>query len=155
MISQTSEYALRAVVYLAQRGEGPAVAQEISEATKVRTGYLQKILRMLSKHGILDAQRGIGGGFALAKPASSISLLDVLRATESDIPRIERCPLGIPGHVRLCALHRLLDDQAAQTERVFETTTIGDILRSQSSTGQLCGTRTGAVVPLTRPRQGK
>jgi Rrf2 family protein len=110
---------------------------------------------MLSRHGILDAQRGIGGGFALAKPASSITLLDVLRATESDIPRIERCPLGIPGHVRLCALHRLLDDQAAQTEHVFETTTIADIISDQSSTGKLCGTSTGAGVPLTRLNKGK
>lgn len=59
MITQTAEYALRAVVHLAGRAENrPASAQDISRATKVPVGYLQKILRMLAKARILTAQRG-------------------------------------------------------------------------------------------------
>ena len=83
MISQTTEYALRAVVFLASRPDRTAIsAQDISEATKVPVGYLQKILRSLAKEKILTAQRGSGGGFALAKVATSIRVLDVLHLSK-------------------------------------------------------------------------
>lgn len=139
MISQTSEYALRAIVHLAARPEiGPASAQEISEATRVPVGYLQKILRTLSRHGIVTAQRGSGGGFSLAKVPTAISVLDILRASDTPIARIERCPLGIPGHSRLCPLHHMLDAEIARTERTFAATSIADLLDSSSGVRSLC-----------------
>lgn len=139
MISQTSEYALRAIVHLAAREEAsPASAQEISEATRVPVGYLQKILRTLSRHGMVTAQRGSGGGFMLAKVPTAISVLDILRASDTPIARIERCPLGIPGHTRLCPLHQLLDAEIARTERTFAATSIADLLGSGGGVRSLC-----------------
>ena len=139
MISQTSEYALRAAVFLAARSDAtPASAHEISEATRVPLGYLQKILRMLSKHQILTAQRGAGGGFALAKVPTAISVLDVLKATDSQVQRIERCPLGIKGHTRLCSLHRMLDEELARAERTFASTSLGDLLAGRGGVRPLC-----------------
>ena len=141
MISQTSEYALRAIVHLAARAdEGPASAHAISDATRVPVGYLQKILRMLARADILTAQRGSGGGFALAKVPTAISVLDVLRATDTDIARIDRCPLGIKGHTRLCSLHHLLDSQIAQAEQTFARTTIADLLDGTGGVRPLCDT---------------
>ncbi len=139
MISQTSEYALRAAVFLAIRADDtPASAQEISEAVRVPVGFLQKILRMLARQGILTARRGANGGFALAKVPSAISVLDVLRASETEIPRITRCPLGIKGHTSLCSLHRLLDDELARAERTFASTTIEDLLDGSGGVRPLC-----------------
>jgi Rrf2 family protein len=139
MISQTSEYALRAAVFLAARADpAPASAQEISESIRVPVGFLQKILRMLARHQILSAQRGIGGGFALAKVPSAISVLDILRATDTQIPRIERCPLGIKGHTRLCPLHRLLDGEMARSERTFAATSLADLLDGEGGVRVLC-----------------
>ena len=138
MISQTSEYALRAVVHLAQRGGTPAVAQDISEATKVPVGYLHKILRQLARSGILVAQRGVGGGFMLARVPTAISVLDILRATDNVVPRIQRCPLGIKGHTQLCALHRMLDEQIAQAERTFSGTSIASLIESSDKIRPLC-----------------
>lgn len=139
MISQTAEYALRAVVHLAQADRAEhASAQEISESVQVPVGYLQKILRQLARAGILLAQRGSGGGFSLAKVPSAISVLDILRAVDSAPARIERCPLGIKGHTSLCTLHRLLDDQMANSERVFGATSIADLVRSADATKPLC-----------------
>ena len=149
MISQTSEYALRAAVHLAQRTEGPATAQDIAESIKVPVGYLQKILRMLARAGILSAQRGTGGGFTLAKVPTAISVLDVLSATDSGISRIERCPLGIKGHLTLCALHRLLDEQAASAEQVFSSTTIADLLTPVNGIRPLCETRAAASLTIS------
>jgi len=139
MLSQTSEYALRAAVFLASRPDDSLMsAQDISEAVIVPVGYLQKILRMLSKHGIVTAQRGSGGGFALAKLASAISVLDVLRASDTQIERIEKCPLGIKGHTTLCSLHKLLDTELARTERTFASTTLADLLDGEGGIRPLC-----------------
>jgi Rrf2 family protein len=150
MISQTSEYALRAVIFLAARPERNAAAsQEISEAIIVPVGFLQKILRMLSRHGILTAHRGKGGGFALAKVPSAISVLDVLKASDTQIQRIERCPLGIQGHTRLCSLHRLLDAEMSRVESTFATTSIGDLLDGDGGLRPLCDT--AGKLPITIP----
>lgn len=148
MISQTSEYALRAVVHLAKAGGGPAVAQEIAESTHVSVGYLHKILRLLARKGILLAQRGVGGGFSLARPADSITVLDILRVTENELVRIDGCPLGIEGHSELCPLHRLLDEQIARIESAFASTTVGDLLGSPA----VCGDRSSICSgPVAQP----
>ena len=139
MISQTAEYALRAVVHLARIGGGPAVTEEIAEATMVPKGYLARILRDLSKAGILTARRGIGGGFALAIPAGKISLWDVLDACDGNVGRIVGCPLGISSHdSSLCSLHQLLDDTIAEVERRFKTATIQDVLTADHPSKPLC-----------------
>ncbi|MCB9848507.1 MAG: Rrf2 family transcriptional regulator [Phycisphaeraceae bacterium] len=148
MISQTSEYALRAALYLAARTENtPASAVEISTAIRVPVGYLQKVLRMLARDGILTAQRGSGGGFALAKVPTAISVLDVLNASDTQIQRIERCPLGIEGHTRLCALHRMLDTEMARTESTFASTSLSDLLDGEGGVRPLCDP--SGKLPLT------
>ncbi|MBA4028359.1 MAG: transcriptional regulator [Planctomyces sp.] len=150
MISQTSEYALRAALWLAARPTSePASAQDISEAVRVPVGYLQKILRMLARHSILEARRGTNGGFVLAKMPTSISVLDVLRASETSIPRIERCPLGIKGHTSLCALHRLLDAEMARSERTFASTSLADLLDGEGGVRPLCDAQGRLPVTLT------
>jgi Rrf2 family transcriptional regulator, nitric oxide-sensitive transcriptional repressor len=147
MISQTTEYALRAVVYLAQCQGKPSTAVDIAKAIRVPVGYLQKVLRMLSRSKILVAQRGTGGGFTLAKLPTAIRVLDVLNATDCQMERIENCPLGIKGHTSLCALHQLLDEQMAQVERTFATTSIADLIRERNGIRPLCDTN--ATTPLS------
>ncbi len=155
MISQTSEYALRAALFLAARDDdSPASAHEISDAVRVPVGYLQKILRMLAKQGILVAQRGTNGGFALAKVATSISVLDVLRASDTEIQRITRCPLGIKGHTNLCSLHRLLDDELARTERTFAGTTLADLLDGDGGVRSLCDAKGRLPISISVERGG-
>jgi len=156
LISQTSEYALRATVYLAARSDPrPASAQEIADAVRSPMGYLQKILRMLAKSGILVAQRGVGGGFALAIKPEEISILDVLRASETQIARIDRCPLGVEGHAGLCPLHRLIDSEIARIEKTFASTTIGSLLDGEGGVRPLCDSagRYPVSVELTGPKR--
>lgn len=154
MISQTSEYALRATLFLAARPtDRPASANEISEATQVPPRYLQRVLRMLAREGLLTAQRGTGGGFALAKVPSAISVLDVLEASETQIPRIQRCPLGIKAHRQLCPLHRMLDAEAARSEQTFAATSLAALLEQAGDSRGLCPKVSpgGVVVPLVSP----
>lgn len=94
MLTQTSEYALRAMVYLARKGgEGFAGVKEIAKATGVPMNYLAKILQQLAKHGVLDSQKGFGGGFKPARKLSKICLLDIVDPLEN-ITKFHECVLG-------------------------------------------------------------
>lgn len=124
LFSQTAEYALRAVVLLAEVGGGPLTTSDIAGRADIPSGYLSKVLRRLSNAGILSAQRGVGGGFALERPASSITALEVVEAVDGAVPRITRCPLGRADHTVLCPLHRMIDRAACEVEAALSTTTI-------------------------------
>ena len=63
MLNQSAEYGLRAAVHLATLPDDEhASASDISERTKVPIPYLQKVLRTLTRAGVLKARRGMGGG---------------------------------------------------------------------------------------------
>lgn len=133
MISQTAEYALRAIVYLAINSGKAFTTQQIAATTKVPTAYLSKVLLSLVRARLVQSQRGWGGGFVLSRPALDISILDVLNAVDP-IRRIYACPLGLESHgTNLCALHKKLDDAGAIIENVFAGTTIAELLRHPTS----------------------
>jgi Rrf2 family transcriptional regulator, nitric oxide-sensitive transcriptional repressor len=132
MISQTAEYALRAVVVLGSSPGSPLTTQQIAARTRVPAGYLSKVLQALGRAGLVEAQRGLRGGFVLARSLDELTLLDVINAVDP-LERIERCPLGIAAHgPRLCALHRRLDQGMAQLEALFGGTTIGQLLAEEN-----------------------
>lgn len=94
MLNTTSNYALRAVGYLASLNpERKADSVEISEATGVPRRFLLKILNALRIQRILDATRGIGGGYWLAKSPDSITMYEVIQLFEN-MQRLGNCPLG-------------------------------------------------------------
>jgi Rrf2 family protein len=127
MFSQTSEYALRAIVCLAaERGEARTV-QQLAEATKVPAGYLSKVMQALHRAGLVHSQRGLHGGFTLLVPAERLTVLDVVQAVDP-IRRIQRCPLGLKGHVNLCPLHRRLDHAISLVEEALRSSTIAELL---------------------------
>jgi Rrf2 family transcriptional regulator, nitric oxide-sensitive transcriptional repressor len=128
MISQTAEYALRAIVYLAMNSANAFTTQQISAQTKVPAAYLSKVLQSLVRARLVQSQRGLGGGFILSKLPEEINILEVLNAVDP-IRRIRTCPLGIKAHgTTLCALHKKLDDATAVIELTFAGTTIAEIL---------------------------
>src|SRR5688500_15876612 len=132
MFSQTAEYALRAVVVLANDVEKPWTAQDIASQSLVPQDYLMKVLQALAKAGLVTAQRGRGGGFILTRPPSKIAVLDVITAVDP-IRRIKHCPLGLKAHSTvLCPLHRKLDDAIRSVEEAFASTTIGELLADPS-----------------------
>jgi Rrf2 family transcriptional regulator, nitric oxide-sensitive transcriptional repressor len=128
MFSQTAEYALRIMVYLASLGDRSATISQISQATRTPAGYLAKILRNLAKAHLLRSQRGLHGGSTLARPADQVTVYDVVQAVDP-IQRITTCPLGLKNHgVNLCPLHRRLDEAIASVERAFRATTLAEVV---------------------------
>lgn len=121
MLSQTSEYALRAMLTLAERPGERLTTPQIAALTGAPTGYLSKVLQGLARARLVDSHRGVGGGFKLLRPAGEVSLLEIINAVDP-FRSLAECPLRLPAHKgRLCALHRRLkaacdDVQAALAE---------------------------------------
>lgn len=151
MISQTAEYALRAIVHLATHNMGQRTSQQIADATRVPGPFLSKVLQNLSRARLVKAQRGVRGGFHLARKPSEITVLEVVNAVDP-VQRIHSCPLALKEHEgTLCPLHRRLDDAAAKLEEAFGSTTIADIVGEA-----LRNTRQGrrCAFPLGTPGKG-
>lgn len=138
MISTTGEYALRAVVFLAQHAGEAKTSAVIADATKVPQGYLSKVMQQLAKADIVASQRGLHGGFTLARPPVSINVLEVLKAVDAAPERIHRCPLGIAGHTRLCPVHALVDQAMAKVEAAFAKSDLATLARSTEGIQALC-----------------
>lgn len=132
MISQTAEYALRAVVCLAGEPDRPMTSAQLAEATKVPASYLSKVMQSLVRAGLVKSQRGLHGGFLLGPPITELSVLDVINAVDP-FQRIHSCPLDLKSHgTNLCPLHRQLDNAMAHVEMVFSKHTIADLLDDPS-----------------------
>lgn len=138
IISQTAEYALRAAVLLARADGMPLTTPQLAEASKIPGQYLSKVLQELRRAGIVSSQRGVCGGFLLARPASETSVLEVVNALDP-IERIRTCPLKIKGHgTKLCPLHRQLDDAIASVEKAFGSTTLAQLATTSGSENAVC-----------------
>lgn len=138
MISITGEYALRAGVFLAQHHPEPQTTAVIAEKTKVPSGYLSKILQSMVRGDVINSQRGLHGGFTLARNPKEITVLDVLASVGGTPQRIRQCPLGLKGHVNLCPLHRLVDESVAHAEKAFSQTNLEDLSKTTEGSVPLC-----------------
>jgi len=138
MFSQTVEYALRAVVHLADHAPSPRTTDQIAMATRVPRAYLSKVLLGLCQAKIVVSRRGLGGGMVLKKTPAELTILEVVDAVEP-LGRIRECPLGLAAHgVRLCPLHKRLDNAVATVEDAFRKTTLAEILADPNESQPLC-----------------
>jgi Rrf2 family protein len=106
-ISQTAEYAIRAMSAIATLPEGIKIrATDLGGATEIPAPYLSKILRRLVVAELLISQKGQGGGFSLARPAAEIPFIDILNAVDA-FPTDGRCAFGWGNCDQLspCPLH--------------------------------------------------
>jgi len=129
--SKKSEYALRAVLILANSPPNQTLQiQELSESSGVSVKFLEQILLVLKKGGILRSKRGVGGGYQLNRPARSITLGEVIKLMDgalcslSDAGGSQDCPEH-PGSVGLQSCFREID---GQVNAALEGKTIEEVL---------------------------
>ena len=91
-ISARADYAVRAAVELAAAGEGPTKGEAIARAQSIPLKFLENILGDLRHAGIVRSQRGAEGGYWLAKPATEITVADVIRAVEGPLASVRGGP---------------------------------------------------------------
>jgi Rrf2 family protein len=111
VITRETDYALRAILYLAQQEQGKTVSTaELSDVMGIPYRFLRKIVAKLVGAELIKSKRGKGGGLTLARPGDAITLLDVVMATEPDAVRLNEC-LSSPESCRRsdsCSLNEVL-----------------------------------------------
>jgi Rrf2 family transcriptional regulator, nitric oxide-sensitive transcriptional repressor len=138
LFSQTTEYALRAMAWLALSPDHLVPTATLATKTKVPPHYLAKVLQQLSAANLIRGRRGVRGGYRLTRPASEITLLEVVRCV-ADINRITKCPLGLENHAgELCPLHRRIDATAAIVIDSYGSVTLQDLVDTPGQSRPLC-----------------
>src|SRR5271168_3837750 len=87
-ISAKVDYAVRALVGLAAAGGGPAPGASIAIAEGLPVKFLEGILAELRRAGIVASMRGAEGGYRLARPASQITIAEVMRAIDGPLAEV-------------------------------------------------------------------
>lgn len=100
-LSRKSDYALRAVIYLARENAGRyGRVSEIAKAKDIPQAFLAQILPLLATRGVVKSQQGAHGGYALAREPASISFLEVIECVEGPL-RLNKC---VDGHHDDCSI---------------------------------------------------
>lgn len=138
-VSQTAEYALRAVTCLAQH-DTAQTTQSIAGCTSVPLSYLPKVLQPLTRADIVSAQRGVRGGYKLQRDPASLTVIDIVNCVDP-VRRFDACPThrAATTSKALCPLHKLLDEVQEAMERRFSETTIRDLAFGPDGQPLRCG----------------
>ena len=131
-VSAKADYALRAVIELAASGDGPVKGERIAQAQEIPLKFLENILGDLRHAGIVRSQRGVEGGYWLARPAEEITVAEVVRAVEGPIANVR----GVgPEQVEYAGSAEKLRDVwiavRANLRAVLEQVTIADLARGE------------------------
>ena len=131
MLSKTGIHAIRAMVALAEVPEGAYQgAGAIANAIHAPRNYLGKLLQLLSREGLVESQKGMGGGFRLSLDPKKISLLDVVDPIEH-ISRWSGCILGRQScsEENPCALHPRWKVVREHYIQMLQETTVAELLQ--------------------------
>lgn len=132
-ITRQADYAVRAVLHVAKLPEGERLATSvIAEEENIPLPFLAKIVSQLSVKGIVDAMRGASGGVRLARPASEISLLEVIEAIDGEIS-LNRCVLNQEActSTDTCPVHEVWCDVQRDLVHRLKNTRFDSLLERQ------------------------
>jgi Rrf2 family protein len=135
VITRATEYAIRTVIFLAKQPHGEVVLKkDICRTQDVTPAFLTKILQPLIKAGIVSSQRGVGGGFLLARDPQDINLLDLLEAEEGPL-KLNHCLIEEGSCLRdtYCAAHQVWTEAQTEMVRVLEKHSIADLAAQDNS----------------------
>lgn len=133
MLSMKTQYAFKALMYLAQNDSGePVLIAEIAEKKNIPLKFLENILLELKKAGILSSKKGKGGGYFFNQPPSDVRLAKVIRLIEGPIALLPCVSLNFYQKCkncdeRNCGLSNVLKEVRDATLSILESKTVADI----------------------------
>jgi Rrf2 family protein len=136
LLSNTSEYALRAVLHIAMNAdEAPLKIERIAAALELPRNYLSKTLHQLARTGVLLSGRGKNGGFQLAVPAEELTLSRIVEPFEPMTTLARHCLLGMGrcSDETACPAHHRWKVIAEPMREFFETTTVGELVNDTAT----------------------
>lgn len=131
MISNSSKYALKAVLYLAVHSseEKKILAKNLSGPTHVPQAYLSKLMQELTRHHLISSTRGPGGGFYLTDENRSVFLIEIINVIDGT-NKLTSCMLSLKkcNEKHPCPMHHLVGDAKVNFVKNLEETTIQDLV---------------------------
>jgi len=135
VITRATEYAVRTVIYLAQQPKNDIVLKkDICRTQEVTPAFLTKILQPLIKAGIVSSQRGVGGGFLLARDPNEITMLDILQAEEGRL-KLNHCLIDtdICHRDAYCSAHEVWRETQHEMSQVLNRYSIADLVNREKT----------------------
>ena len=138
MLSKKSQYAFKALAYLAERyQQGPVLISEISSRKKIPLKFLEVILLELKQEGILESKKGKGGGYYLRKDPAKTRMASVIRLMNGPIAMLpcvslyfyERCQ---DCDEKECQLHDMMIEVRDATLNILENRTLKDLVTAKT-----------------------
>ena len=137
MLSKSSKYAIKAVIYLARHSDEThkILVRDMYEEVKVSESYLAKLLQVLSRHGLISSIKGRGGGFYLTEANRQHSLLEIVRTIDGP-DAVEACVLGIHAcnETHPCGVHGLLGPAKFAFTEALRRTKLADLTADPTKT---------------------
>jgi Rrf2 family protein len=131
-LTRGGEYGIRGVLYLAQQDDGRvSMLSAIAKTQDVPPRFLAKIFQALAKAGVVKSHRGAKGGFSLARPASEITVRDVIEAVEGPV-LLNVCLAG-PGECtrdQICPMHSMWSEAQEKMMSVLAHSNFADLARA-------------------------
>lgn len=138
-LSRKSDYALRAVIYLARISEDRfGRVSEIAKAKDIPQAFLAQILPLLANHGLVKSQQGAHGGYALARAPETISFLDIIESVEGPL-RLNKCVEGQHEDCTIldtCEMQHVWNRAQSQMVDFLRGVTMSDMLDAPHHTQQ-------------------
>ena len=135
MISRTSRYALQILGFLVRENGRRSRSQEIARGTRIPANYLSKILNQLRKQGVVEAEKGWGGGFQLRGEALERPIEEILAIFDGvDSTRHDGCAFGHPAcdSDHPCPLHPYWERIRGTYREMLSKTTVADLGKEPS-----------------------
>jgi len=129
--SKKSEYALRAVLILANSPPNKTLQiQELSKISGVSVKFLEQILLVLKKGGILRSKRGVGGGYQLDRPSRSVTLGEIIKLMDGDLCSLSSATdsAGTPDYPGSAGLQTYFREIDKQVNEALQDKTIEEVL---------------------------
>jgi len=150
LITRNTDYAMRALCYIAGRGTASVSAAEMVAQLKIPRPFLRKLLQTLSAEGILRSFKGQGGGFSLAKLPQDVLLADLVRIFQGTV-ELNECIFKkkICPNRKTCVLRKEIQSIEKDVIERLKGITIASILQRVSSApspvkGGCCGDRSSS-----------
>jgi len=154
-LTLTGEYAIRAMIHLASLPEGTIVQiSQISEQWEIPDNFLRKITAQLSKAGLIFSHRGNAGGIQLARPAETLTLLDVIEAVEGKI-YLNKCLIGpqFCSRTSWCAVHIVWCEAQQALKEILTRRSLAELAASTISKFEQYQSLPHGSSPLNSPSQ--
>ncbi len=132
-LTRGGEYGIRGVLYLAQQEDGKvSMLSAIAKAQDVPPRFLAKIFQALAKAGVVKSHRGAKGGFSLARPASEITVKDVIEAIEGPIC-LNVCLIGEGecSRDKICPIHPIWEEAQEKMMGVLGRANFADLAKAE------------------------